>query len=105
MVKNLALPRARSLGYFLTGLSNLKAQLGSSSIYQKLTQAQSRLITTSLARRPEFDDPYGTRADAQIIAYLNVIKSIRADVDQELILRLLPGTYRRAHGTMSINAA
>ncbi len=58
-VKTLDGPKARALGYFLSGLSALKEQLERDVQRFKLTQTQSRLISKDLERFGEFEDTYG----------------------------------------------
>lgn len=89
-VRNLTWPQARPLGYYLTGVATLKEYLERSPLRPKLAQVQTHLITTQLASRLEFGDPYGTPGQAQREAYVRVIRSVRSDLDEELILRLLP---------------
>lgn len=95
-VRNLGWPKAKPLGYYLNGVAALKEYLERSSPRQKLAQVQSHLITTRLAGRPEFEDPYGTPGHAQLEAYVDIVRSVRKDLDDELILRLLPGTRRHS---------
>lgn len=95
-VRDLGWPKAKPLGYYLNGVAALKEYLERSSPRQKLAQVQSHLITTRLAARPEFEDPYGTPGHAQLEAYINIVRSVRKDLDDELILRLLSGTRRRS---------
>lgn len=95
-VRNLATPRARPLGYYLSGVATLKECLAHSRLRSKLAQVHSHLITTRLATRPEFEDPYGTPGQVQLDAYVSVIRSVRPDLDEELVLRLLPGPRRRS---------
>ena len=95
-VRDLGWPKAKPLGYYLNGVAVLKEYLERSSPRQKLAQVQSHLITTRLAARPEFEDPYGTPGHAQLEAYVDIVRSVRKDLDDELILRLLPGVRRRA---------
>jgi len=90
-VRNLTWPRARPLGYYLEGVATLKEYLDHDRPRTKLAQVQSHLITTRLKSRPEFEDPYGTPGQAQLEVYTNVIRSVRPDLEEELILRLLPG--------------
>jgi hypothetical protein len=89
-VKSLALPRAKPLGYYLSGLASLKRYLDSADRGPKLAQVQSHLIATRLAARPEFADPYGTPGPAQIEAYARIVRQVRPDLDEEVVLRLLP---------------
>lgn len=100
-VRNLAWPRARPLGYFLSGVEALREYLEHEPLRPKLAQVQSRLITTRLAARPEFEDPYGTPGQVQLDVYVRIVSSVRSDLDEELILRLLPGPRRRRQGAAS----
>ena len=93
-VRNLTWPRARPIGYFLSGLGTLKEYLDHESLRPKLAQVQSHLIARRLAARREFEDPYGTPGQVQLDTYVDVVRSIRSDLDEELILRLLPGPRR-----------
>ena len=95
-VRDLGWPKAKPLGYYLNGVAALKEYLERSSPGPKLAQVQSHLITTRLAKRPEFEDPYGTPGHAQLEAYVDIVRSVRKDLDDELILRLLPGVRRRS---------
>ena len=98
-VRNLTWPQARPLGYYLTGVATLKVYLERSPLRTKLAQVQTHLITTQLTSRLEFEDPYGTPGQAQREAYVRVIRSVRSDLDEELILRLLPNFRgRRRNG-------
>ena len=90
IVRDLTWPHARPLGYYLNGVAALKEYLDRGRLGPKLAQVQSHLITTRLVSRPEFEDPYGTPGQRQRDVYLEVVQSIRPDLDEELILRLLP---------------
>ncbi len=83
------------MGYFLSGLAALKEYLDHTSLYPKLAQVQSHLMASRIAARPEFEDPYGTPGHVQLDTYVDIIRSIRSDLDEELILRLLPGPRGR----------
>ncbi len=94
-VKDLALPPAKALGYYLAGIARLKEHLEHSALHPKLAQVQSHLITERLTVRREFEDAYGTPGQAQLNAYSDVVRSVRPDLEEELIFRLLPGPRRR----------
>ncbi len=96
-VRDLALPRAKPLGYYLGGLARLKSYLEHSALHPKLAQVQSHLMTSRLGTRPEFEDAYGTPGRAQLQAYVETVRSIRPDLAEELLFRLLPGTRRGKH--------
>ena len=110
-VKDLTLPRAKPLGYYLSGVAHLSEHLERSPLHPKLVQVHRHLITSRLAARPEFEDPYGTPGQAQLEAYVQVVHSVRPDLDEDLIFRLLPWTnHRRSvfdspRGSSSIAAA
>ena len=89
-VKTLDGPTARSLGFYLSGLSALKEHLEWSAHSFKMTQAQSRLISKDLERVGEFEDTYGLALGAQIRIYLEAVRRVRPDLEEELVLRLLP---------------
>lgn len=89
-VRNLAWPKARPIGHFLAGIIALKEYLDRGPVLAKLAQVQSHLMTSRLLARSEFEDPYGTPGQAQLDAYVNVVRSVRPDLDADLILRLLP---------------
>ncbi len=93
-IKNLAPPRGRPLGYYLNGVAHLKEHLAHSAVYGKLAQVQSHLIAERIMARPEFEDPYGTPGRAQLRAYVEVIQSVRPELEEELLVRLLPGPRR-----------
>ena len=95
-VKNIDGNRARKLGFYLSGLSALKGYLERSSKNRKVTQAQSRLIIKALKGLQDFEDPYGLSLDVQARHYLGTVKRVRPDLDDELILRMLPETRRRS---------
>lgn len=90
-VKNLSLPRGRPIGHYLSGLAGLRAYLERSSDHAKLAQVQSHLIAGRMLARKEFEDPYGTPGEAQLSAYVDIVRSVRPELEQELILKLLPG--------------
>ena len=94
-VKNLTMPHAKPLGYYLDGLANLKESLERSLIHSKLVQVQRHLIAEKLRTRSEFEDPYGTPGSVQQEAYVEIVLSVRPDLDEELILRMLPDRRRR----------
>jgi len=100
-VKNMSLPRARPLAYYLGGLSSLKRHLEAAERGPKLAQVQSHLIALRLAARPEFEDPYGTPGRMQLAAFVEVVRSVRPDLDEETILRSLPGNRVRTHRCIS----
>ena len=89
-VKTLDGPRARALGFFLSGLSALKENLERDDLRFKMTQTQSRLISKELERCGEFGDTYGLALGAQIRLYLETVRRIRPDLEEELVVRLLP---------------
>ena len=95
-VKTMARPTAKRLGFYLTGLTSLKACLERRSDYAKMTQSQSRLVTKALEGLKDFEDPYGMSLEAQTRLYLQAVQGIRPDLDEELVLRLLPITRRRS---------
>ncbi len=94
-VRNLGLPRAKPLGYYLRGIALLKEYLDYSALHTKLVQVQSHLMTQRLEAQRAFEDPYGTPGEAQLRAYVNIVQSIRPDLDEELIIRLLPKGRRQ----------
>lgn len=94
-VRDQTAPRGRPLGYFLNGVAYLKEHLEYSAVHPKLAQVQSHLIAGRIAVRPEFEDPYGTPGWRQLQAYVQIIRSVRPDLEEELLLRLLPGPRRR----------
>jgi len=97
-VKDLTLPRARPIGFYLAGLSRLCTYLEQSTLHPKLAQVQGRLIAQRLAASGEFADPYGTPGRQQIEAYADAVRSVRPDLDEELVLRMLPALRaRRIH--------
>ena len=85
-------PRGKPLGYYRSGVASLKKHLEHSANHPKLVQVQSHLITKHLEARPEFKNPRSTPLQAQLEAYVDVVRSVRADLEKKLILRLLPGT-------------
>ena len=97
-VRDLTWPRSRALGYYLSGIEALKEYLARSPSNYKLVQAQSHLIASRMATRREFEDPYGTPGQAQLDAYVDVVRSVRSDLDEELILRLLPSLRGHSRG-------
>lgn len=99
-IKNLDGPQARALGFYLSGLSALKEHLQRSAHFPKMTQSQSRLITRSLEDIREFEDQYGMSLEAQAHAYVAAVRGVRHDLDDELIIQLLP-RRRRARSDAS----
>ncbi len=99
-VRNLTWPKAKPIGYFLSGVAALKEYLDRSSTYAKLARVQGHLITTRLAARAEFEDPYGVSGQVQMDAYMSVVRALRPDLDEELLLRLLP--HPRKHGGIGV---
>ncbi len=95
-VKNLDGPRAKRLGFYLSALAALKEYLGRSAKYGKMTQTQSRLITKALEGLEQFEDPYGLSLDVQVHCYLDVVRSVCPDLDDELVLRLMPRMRRKS---------
>ncbi len=94
-VRSLAWPRAKPLGYFLNGVATLKDYLDRASPRPKLARVHSHLISTRLSVRPEFEDSYGVSGQVQLDAYVRVVQSVRPDLEEELILHLLPGPRGR----------
>ncbi len=93
-VKNLTMPHAKPLGYYLDGLAHLKESLEHSVTHDRLVQVQTHLIAQRLRTRPEFEDSYGTPGSVQLEAYVRTVLSIRPDLDEDLILRMLPDRRR-----------
>jgi hypothetical protein len=89
------MPHAKPLGYYLDGLANLKESLEHSAGHEKLVQVHSHLIAQRLRTRREFEDPYGTPGNVQLATYVSTVLAIRPDLDEELILRMLPDRRRR----------
>ena len=94
-VRDLTFPRAKSLGYYLSAVGRLSQYLERSMAHAKLAQVHRHLMASRLAARPEFEDSYGTPGQAQLEAYIHIVQSIRPDLEEDLILRLLPWTKRR----------
>ncbi len=94
-VKTMERPTAKRLGFYVTGLATLKAYLERRSDYVKMTQSQSRLMTKALEGLRDFEDPYGMSLEAQARLYLQTVQGVRPDLDEELVLRLLPTSRRR----------
>ena len=102
-VKDLTLPRARPLGFYLAGLAHLRDCLERSTLHTKLAQVQSHLISKRLAASGEFEDPYGTPGQLQLEAYVDAVRSVRPDLDEELVLRMLPALRkRRIHTALEV---
>ncbi len=95
-VKTMQRPTAKRLGFYLGGLATLKAYLERRSDYAKMTQSQSRLMTKALEGLRDFEDPYGMSLEAQARLYLHAVQGVRPDLDEELVLRLLPTRRRRS---------
>ncbi len=95
-VKNLDGPRGRKLGFYMSGLSALKEYLGRSAKDGKMTQSQSHLITTIIEGLDDFEDPYGMSVEVQARHYVEAVRTVRPDLDDELILRLLPKVRRKS---------
>lgn len=93
-VKHLAGPRAKPLGFYLSGLAALKDHLAGSAARPKMTQSQSRLITKALEGLPDFEDGYALGREAQARLYVEAVQRVRPDLDPELVLRMLPRTRR-----------
>ncbi len=64
-------------------------------MHDKLAQVQSHLIAQRLKTRTEFEDPYGTPGHVQMQTYVSAVLSVRPDLDEELILRMLPDRRKR----------
>ncbi len=93
-VKNMVGGRAKKIGFYLSGLSTLKEYLERGKRV-KLTQSQSHLIAKSLMELKEFEDRYGMSLDVQLRLYVEAVRRVRPDLDDELILRLLPKVRKR----------
>ena len=89
-VRNIGGPQAKKLGFYLSGLSALKEYLGRSAKHRKMTQSQSRLLTQALEGLEDFEDPYGLSLEVQAQLYVQAVKRARPDLEDELVLRLLP---------------
>ena len=101
-VRSLTWPRARPIGFYQSALATLKEHLERADPKSRLVQVHSHLLANRLAARPEFEDPYGTPGEVQLHAYVEVVRSVRPDLDEELILRLLPGVRRRRREEASL---
>lgn len=99
-VKNLHGPRGQKLGFYMSGLSALKEYLGRSAKYSKMTQSQSRLITMTIEGLDDFEDVYGMSREAQARLYFEAVRKVRPDLDDELIMRLLPRVRRNILATL-----
>lgn len=94
-VKTLAGPSAKGLGFYLSGLATLRSYLERSASREKMTESQGRLVATALLAVQEFEDPYALSLEAQRTLYVDAVQRVRPDLDEELILRLLPKVKRR----------
>lgn len=96
-VRNLSLPQGRPLGYYLSALATLKQRLGRSPLYPKLVQAHTHLIAERLSSRLEFEDRYATPGEAQMEAFVEVVRSVRPDLGRDDILEVVvpPRRVRR----------
>ncbi len=94
-VKNSHGHQARKLGFYLSGLASLKEYLERNAKHRKMTQTQSRLIAKALEASEEFEDSYSLSWETQAQLYLDVVKRVRSDLCDELVLRLLPKIGRR----------
>ncbi len=61
-----------------------------------MAQSQSRLITKALKDLEEFEDRYGLNMPVQTLRYKEAIKGVRPDLDDGLVLRLLPMVRRKS---------
>lgn len=89
-VRVMGVARAKALGFYHGALSHLKAYLDRSQEYPKLTQVQTHLISTKLAEIGGFADPYSLGFRTQLQMFVAAVQSIRPDLDEELITRMLP---------------
>ncbi len=94
-VRDLTAPRAKPLGYFLGGVASLKEHLEHSGAHFKLAQVQSHRMVKLLASRQEFEDQYGTPGRTQLEAYVSIVRFVRPDLDEDLVLRALQRAHRR----------
>ena len=94
-IRNLARPRAKPQGFYLNGVAALRDYLEHDPLRSKLARVHSHLIAARLVTRPEYEYPYGTPGQVQLDVYPNIVRSVRPDLDDELILRLLPGPRGR----------
>ena len=100
-VRNLTLPHAKPLGYYLDGLANLKESLEHSVTHDRMVQVQTHLIAQKLRTRTEFEDSYGTPGNVQLETYVRTVLSIRPDLDEDLIMRMLPNRRRNRRSQSS----
>ena len=109
--KDLTLPRAKPLGYHLSGVAHLAEHLERSMLDAKFAQIHRHLITSRLAAQLEFEDPYGTPGEGQLEAYVHTIQSVRPDLEEDLIFRFLPwiihhrSVFDSPDGSASVAAA
>ncbi len=104
-VRNIDGPPAKRLGFYMSGLSALKEYLERSAQYGKMTQSQSRLISKALEKLEEFDDLYGLSLEVQGQLYLEAVCGVRPDLDDELVLRMLPKVRRRSRRPLIVMMA
>ncbi len=95
-VKNIDGPKAKKLGFYLSALAGLKGYLEGSAKHAKMTQSQSRLISKALEGLEECHDTYGLSLERQARLYLKAVRRVRPDLDDEMVLRLLPKVKRRS---------
>ena len=86
--------RARPFGFFQSALAALKDYRERTHPEAKFAQVQSHRLASRLGAGLGFEDPYGTPGDLQLHAYVEVVRSDRQDLDEDLV-RLLPGVRRR----------
>jgi len=98
-VRVMGTARAKAMGFYHGALAHLKAYLERSVEYPKLTQVQTHLITVRLNEVGGFADAYSLGFRRQLEIFVAAVRSIRPDLDEELVLRMLPRERRAPRKT------
>ncbi len=101
-IRGLMWLRARPFGFFQSGLAALKDYRERTHPETKLAQVQSHRLASRLGAGPELEVPYGTPGDLELHARVEVVRSDRPDLDEDLIVRLVPGARRRRRVGISL---
>lgn len=94
VVRVMGTARAKAMGFYHGALSHLKAYLERSVESPKLTQVQTHLITVKLEEIGGFADAYSLGFRRQLSMFVEAVRSVRPDLEEELVTRMLPRERR-----------
>ncbi len=80
--------KGRPSSFFIQGVANLVEDMLICRV-GKITQAEARLMVKAIRECPDLNDTYSTNIDQQISRFLQIARSFRPNLTDEMIFRSL----------------